>query len=282
MSSPLRNEIIVMNLPRQLPVEGESSAFLSTQAIQRVNLPPLWYLGVVPQENGYWVAQILCIDRLISLGTFNSEVAAARAYDTAAITQYGDEFFRNFLLTSVTIHEPSFQSNYSNETIVEMIRNGSYELKLIHFVSNHPRNYHYRGPIEMPSCMDAIQEVFYKKMFHKELTLTDLEHQKVLILPIDARPFFPRVRSNRVQFWLEFKDRMNRTWAFQYFYWSRFQRSILTRGWSKFVSEMQLRADDIVVFYQCWDRRTHPEETFDMVDIIRGLRITRDELQGLS
>ncbi|XP_020585806.1 AP2/ERF and B3 domain-containing transcription factor At1g50680-like [Phalaenopsis equestris] len=232
MSSPLRNEIIVMNPPRQLPVEGEPSTISSTQTRQRVNAPPLWYLGVVPQENGYWVAQILSINRLISLGTFNSEVAAARAYDSAAITQYGDDFFRNFLLTSVTIHEPSFQSNYSDETIVEMIRDDSYELRLIHFVSDHIRNYRYRGPIEMPTCLDAIQEVFYKKMFQKELTLSDLEHQNVLILPIDARPFFPQIRSNRVQFWLEFKDRMNRTWAFQYFYWTHFQRSILTRGWS--------------------------------------------------
>ncbi|XP_020585808.1 AP2/ERF and B3 domain-containing transcription factor At1g51120-like [Phalaenopsis equestris] len=271
MSSRLRNK----KPPRQQSVEGQSSRISSTQAGQRVNTMPTWYIGVVPQRKGYWSAEIYFKDRVISLGRFKSEVAAARAYDSVAITQHGNDFARNFLLTNATIHEPAFQSNYTNEAIVHMIMDGSYEHRLIQFVSNQHRAYCYSDSIAMPTCLDTFQGVFYKKIYHKELTSTDLENQNMLILPNYVLPFFPPFRSDRAQFWLEFNDRMNKTWAFHYIYMTRIQSFVITMGWSLFVNEMELRAKDIVVFYVCSDRRIYPEEFFDMIDIIRGVRISQ-------
>ncbi|XP_020585975.1 AP2/ERF and B3 domain-containing transcription factor At1g51120-like [Phalaenopsis equestris] len=232
------------------------------------------YDGVVPQQNGLWCAQIYNNHYLKLLGTFKSEISAARAYDSAARKLCGSDFFRNLFLTNVTIHEPNFQSMYTNEAVIDMIRDGSYEPKFIEFVWIHHPNFSYSGFVAWPTALDTIPGNLFKEMFHKELILTDMENKEVLVLPYQALFYFPPLNSKTVEVWLEFKDRRNQKWAFKYCYRSNNHSYVLTAGWDMFANEMQLCVDDIVVFYRCRDWKKCPIKILDVVDIIRGVRNT--------
>ncbi|XP_020585964.1 AP2/ERF and B3 domain-containing transcription factor At1g51120-like isoform X2 [Phalaenopsis equestris] len=248
--------------------EGPSSRITSTPAGLLQFTPPTWYEGIVPQQNGLWSAQINFNGSLVLLGTFKSEVAAARAYDSAGTKLKGGDFYRNFLLTNVTIHESYFQSSYSNEAIMDMIRDGSYERKLIDTVWSQQRQYQYIGYLAMPTCLDAIPGFVFEEMFHKKLILNGIEGQNILVLPHQARSYYPPFKSTG-GLPLVFRDRVNRPWEFQYCYNNSTQSYIFNMGWSKFANEMELRTKDTVVFYRCMDWRNFPPKNFDMVDIIR-------------
>ncbi|KAI3812407.1 hypothetical protein L1987_17115 [Smallanthus sonchifolius] len=87
------------------------------------------YKGVVPQPNGNWGAQLYTNNQRIWLGTFTSEIDAAIAYDRASMKFRGVDAPRNLPLTKSTLLEASFQSYYSIETILGMIKYGSYQAK---------------------------------------------------------------------------------------------------------------------------------------------------------
>ncbi|XP_020585976.1 AP2/ERF and B3 domain-containing transcription factor At1g51120-like [Phalaenopsis equestris] len=255
------------------PPENPPYAIPLAQAKQQVSTMLLsWYDGVALQPNNLWVAQIYDNHNLILLGTFGSEISAARAYDSAARKLYGSDFFRNLLLTNVTIHEPSFQSLHTKEAIIDMIRDGSYEPKFIEFVWIHHPNFRYSGFVAWPTSSDTLHGFLFKEMFHKELILTDMENKEELVLPYQALFYFQTLNSKTDEAWLEFKDKRNRKWAFKCCCRSNNYSYILTAGWDTFANEMELCVNDIVVFYRSRDWGRCPTKIFYMVDIIRGVR----------
>ncbi|XP_020585858.1 AP2/ERF and B3 domain-containing transcription factor At1g51120-like [Phalaenopsis equestris] len=274
--------------------EAASSIISSTQAEQGVSMaqqnevpshlisssqagqqefapPPTWFHGVFPLQNGLWGAQI----NSIPLGTFMSEIAAARAYDSASHMLSGNTFFRNLLLTNVTIHEPSFQSLYSNEVIFNMIRDGSYEPNYIHFLSKNCPNFHYCESVVMPTLLDVKKGFIFKEMFHKELLLIDVEIQNLFILPHQAISCFESFNSNTGPIWIEFKDRTNQSWKFKLCFVHTPPQYMFTEGWNNFFKEMELCVNDIVLFYQYKDQQNFPHRFSYMIDVIRGVRSPR-------
>ncbi|XP_020585973.1 AP2/ERF and B3 domain-containing transcription factor At1g51120-like [Phalaenopsis equestris] len=273
MHSPREQELFPLNRPKQAETlqlfdEGPSSKIPSPQEVAQVTPR---YKGVVLQQNGHWGAQIYVPHGRIWLGTFKSEAAAARAYDSAAIRLHRGESDRNLPLTDITVHEPDFQKLFSTETILNMIRDGSYESRLIEFIrTNHASSSNGSGS-DAPTMID--NGITFTEMFQKELTPSDVGKLNRLVIPKKhATRYFPPVTPNCVEeHLLEFRDRMNRLWVFRYCYWKSSQSFVFTRGWNRFVKEMELRSKDTVVFYYCTEMEGMNKKTFFMIDVLRGV-----------
>ncbi|PON74020.1 B3 DNA binding domain containing protein [Trema orientale] len=54
---------------------------------------------------------------------------------------------------------------------------------------------------------------------------------------------------------VEFHDRTMRSWKFRYCYLRTSQSSAFRNGWSSFVKEKGLKANDTIVFYLCEEAR---------------------------
>ncbi|PKU76978.1 AP2/ERF and B3 domain-containing transcription factor [Dendrobium catenatum] len=263
----------------QLFDEGSSSKIPSTEAEQRELEPVIArYKGVVLQQNGNWGAQIYVNHSRIWLGTFKSEIAAARAYDSAAMKLHRDDSgHRNFPWDEITINEPAFQDNFTTQVILEMIRDGSYGSKFIEFVRSIQSSNTGSGggagapALEAPPVL--IEGVICREMFQKELTPSDVGKLNRLVIPKKhATRYLPAVTADAVEeVLLDFRDRMNKTWVFRYYYWRSSQSYVFTKGWNKFVKEMDLNARDTVVFYRCEEKGGLMRRSFCMIDIVRAV-----------
>ncbi|KAL0913759.1 hypothetical protein M5K25_017243 [Dendrobium thyrsiflorum] len=287
LNSPREKELFPLKPSKspetlQLFKEGPSSMIPSTQGEQReLETAIARYKGVVLQQNGNWGAQIYVNHSRIWLGTFKSEIAAARAYDSAAIKLHRGDSHRNFPWTEVTINEPAFQDLFTTEAILEMIRDGSYEPKFIEFVhaiqssNTGSGGGGGAGAPALPAAPVLIEGVICREMFQKELTPSDVGKLNRLVIPKKhATRYLPAVTADAVEeLLLEFRDRMNKSWVFRYCYWRSSQSYVFTKGWNKFVKEMNLSARDTVVFYRCQEKGGLLRRSFCMIDIIRGAGI---------
>ncbi|KAG0460579.1 hypothetical protein HPP92_020876 [Vanilla planifolia] len=122
------------------------------------------FKGVVLQQNGHWGAQIYFHHSRIWLGTFKSELAAARAYDSAAAKLHRGDTHRNFPCTEVTVHEPAFQDRFTTEAVLDMIRDGSRH-------------------VSAPAAVAAADGVVFEELFSKELTPSDVGKLNRLVIP---------------------------------------------------------------------------------------------------
>lgn len=235
------------------------------------NSVPSQFKGVVPQPNGHWGSQIYANHQRIWLGTFKSETEAAMAYDSAAIKlRSGENAHRNFPFTNITMEEPKFQRSYSTEAVLNMIRDGTYPSRFYEFL----RNKHLSAEAELNKRIDArcYRKYLCTQLFEKQLTPSDVGKLNRLVIPKKyATRFFPIIpRSNQengdvVQ--LAFYDRSMALWVFQYCYWSSSQSYVFTRGWNRFVREMQLRPNDSLGFFLCECRENEVvTRTFFMID----------------
>lgn len=105
----------------------------SKRARSGSNISASKFKGVVPLPNGRWGCQIYANHRRIWLGTFKSEKEAAMAYDRAALKLRSGDSRRNTPLTDVTLEEPKFQSYFSTEVVLNMIKDGTYQCKFANF-----------------------------------------------------------------------------------------------------------------------------------------------------
>ncbi|CAI9768772.1 unnamed protein product [Fraxinus pennsylvanica] len=231
------------------------------------------FKGVVPQQNGHWGAQIYANHQRIWLGTFKSEIDAAMAYDSAAIKLRDGETHRNFPWTRLSIQEPKFQSHFSTEAILNMIRDGSYPSRFAEFLRSQ------KGEIEIGLNLSSLHgdgEFSCRLLFQKELTPSDVGKLNRLVIPKKyAVKYFQNVtaeddvengRVDEVQ--LEFYDRQMRLWKFRYCYWKSSQSYVFTRGWNRFVREKELRASDIIAFYMYESRdKRRVGQTFCVIDV---------------
>lgn len=245
------------------------------------------FKGVVPQQNGHWGAQIYANHQRIWLGTFKTEKEAAMAYDSATIKLRSGESHRNFPWNDRTVQEPLFQSPYTTEAVLSMIRDGTYPSKFASFlISNQTltltltlNNGEESGITRVtnninPNNTYGDTKFSCTQLFQKELTPSDVGKLNRLVIPKKhASRYFPCVagvtdegdNTNNNYYYnyhnnnmdvnsdteLMFYDKLMRSWKFRYCYWRSSQSFVFTRGWNRFVKDKNLRAKDVIVFYKC-------------------------------
>ncbi|XP_023531417.1 AP2/ERF and B3 domain-containing transcription factor At1g50680-like [Cucurbita pepo subsp. pepo] len=235
------------------------------------------FKGVVPQQNGHWGAQIYANHQRIWLGTFKSENEAAMAYDSAAIRIRSGDCHRNFPWTKVTIEEPNFQTLYTTEALLNMLKDGSYTTKFAEYLRDRSESAQTSAG---PSAANINNnEGTIKQLFQKELTPSDVGKLNRLVIPKKyAVKYFPHVSASTIEnvervdddrdVQLIFFDKTMRQWKFRYCYWKSSQSYVFTRGWNRFVKEKQLKANDTIAFYLCEAAKTNDAKTtFCVVDV---------------
>ncbi|XP_010249446.1 PREDICTED: AP2/ERF and B3 domain-containing transcription factor At1g50680-like [Nelumbo nucifera] len=243
------------------------------------------FKGVVLQQNGHWGAQIYTNHQRIWLGTFKSEKEAAMAYDSAAIKLRGGDSHRNFPWTNLSLLEPTFQELHTTESVLNMIKEGTYQSKFAEYVRTRSLGMDNEIGLNLVRGRVNNERGFLRQqLFQKELTPSDVGKLNRLVIPKKyAVKYFPPVPEHSSEeeddhdqggsgvddVQLVFYDKWMKSWKFRYCYWKSSQSFVFTRGWSRFVKEKKLKAKDIITFYRC-ERREGcfgEEPTFCMIDV---------------
>lgn len=252
----------------------------SKRARSGSNVSASRFKGVVPQPNGHWGCQIYANHQRIWLGTFKSEREAAMAYDSAALKLRSGDSRRNFPPTDITFEEPKFQSYYSVEVVLAMIKDGTYQSKFADFIRTCSQSVETAPGLKlmMPQGSEGLT---CKQLFRKELTPSDVGKLNRLVIPKKyAIKYFPNISENAeeddqaadkiVDVMLAFYDKSMKLWKFRYCYWKSSQSYVFTRGWNRFVKEKRLKANDSIVFWLCESGETvdhSAAQTFKMIDV---------------
>ncbi|KAF2315083.1 hypothetical protein GH714_038127 [Hevea brasiliensis] len=233
------------------------------------------FRGVIWLRSGKWGTRIAFKYKAYWLGTYDMEEEAAMAYDRAAIKLQRSDAPLNFPMTIYTVQETKFQSRYSNEEILDMIKDKTYLSKFSNYLANQSllREYAANNPANQ-------QGISYQMLFRKELTQTDVTHIKGFHIPKEhAMEYFPPlagvnssggVESGNKSIELTFFDRHCRPWTFRYSYWKSTQTFVFTKGWRHFLKMNNLKPKDCVFFYRCEHQREAKGRVFYMIDAQRG------------
>lgn len=215
-------------------------------------LPSSQYKGVVPQPNGRWGAQIYEKHQRVWLGTFNEEEEAAKSYDIAAQRFRGRDAVTNFKPLSTSDEdniEAAFLSCHSKAEIVDMLRKHTYNDEL----EQSKRNYGIemdRGREFMGCNRSSRTSNKRENLFEKTVTPSDVGKLNRLVIPKQhAEKNFPlQLGAISKGVLLNFEDNSGKVWRFRYSYWNSSQSYVLTKGWSRFVKEKNLKAGDVICF----------------------------------
>ncbi|XP_076908111.1 AP2/ERF and B3 domain-containing transcription factor RAV1-like [Bidens hawaiensis] len=228
---------------------------------QSKKLPSSKYKGVVPQPNGRWGAQIYEKHQRVWLGTFNEEDNAAKAYDVAV------QRFRRDAVTNIkqinaddkeAAMEASFLSRHSKSEIVDMLRKHTYNDEL---EQSKRRRVEPAGSLAGLNTSPGSASIKPREhLFQKIVTPSDVGKLNRLVIPKQhAEKHFPVLKGiSSKGVLLHFKDKGSKVWRFRYSYWKSSQSYVLSKGWSRFVKEKNLKAGDSVSFLSS----TGPEKQF--------------------
>ncbi|AAG12735.1 AP2/ERF and B3 domain-containing transcription repressor TEM1 [Arabidopsis thaliana] len=248
---------------------GGSSVVLDSEngvETESRKLPSSKYKGVVPQPNGRWGAQIYEKHQRVWLGTFNEEEEAASSYDIAVRRFRGRDAVTNFKSqVDGNDAESAFLDAHSKAEIVDMLRKHTYadefEQSRRKFVNGDGK----RSGLETATYgNDAVLRA-REVLFEKTVTPSDVGKLNRLVIPKQhAEKHFPLPAMTTAMgmnpsptkgVLINLEDRTGKVWRFRYSYWNSSQSYVLTKGWSRFVKEKNLRAGDVV----CFERSTGPD-----------------------
>ncbi|XP_076951224.1 AP2/ERF and B3 domain-containing transcription factor RAV1-like [Bidens hawaiensis] len=216
-------------------------------------LPSSRYKGVVPQPNGRWGAQIYEKHQRVWLGTFNEEDEAAKAYDIAVQRFRGRDAVTNFKQTGTdndkhAVFEANFLNRHSKAEIVDMLRKHTYNDEL----EQSKRNLTIHNTISRTgfNTSSGSRSGSREYLFQKIVTPSDVGKLNRLVIPKQhAEKHFPVQKGTDSKgVLLHFEDMGSKVWRFRYSYWNSSQSYVLTKGWSRFVKEKNLKAGDSVSF----------------------------------
>ncbi|OAY60102.1 AP2/ERF and B3 domain-containing transcription factor At1g50680 [Manihot esculenta] len=229
--------------------------------------------GVISLKSGKWGARIAFKYKAHWLGTYDLEEEAAMAYDRAAIKLQRSDAPLNFPMTIYSVQETKFQSRYSNESILDMIKSKTYMSKFTSYLADQSLMR------EHAARNQANQQhgISYQMLFRKELTQTDVTHIKGFHIPKEyAMQYFPPLagvssagggdENGSKSIELTFFDRHCRPWTFRYSYWKSTQTFVFTKGWKHFLRMNNLKPKDCVFFYRCEYQRETQKRVFYMID----------------
>ncbi|KAK3020899.1 hypothetical protein RJ639_047211 [Escallonia herrerae] len=203
------------------------------------------FKGAVEQWNGHWGAQIYVNNKRIWIGTFESEIEAAMAYDSAAMKLGRGYSRRNFPRTKINSQEKNFQSQFRSEAVLDMIRDGSYPSKFVNYL----RLQLDVGKIDIHCNLVPVQSNgadSCRELFQKKLTPSDVGKFHRLVIPKScALRYFPSFPDGADDMEVVFHDKSMIKWKFRYCHWKSSESFVLTRGWNKFVKEKELKPKDV-------------------------------------
>ncbi|CAL0307997.1 unnamed protein product [Lupinus luteus] len=251
MSPPPSNSLCRIGSGVSAIVDSDGGSGMEAESRK---LPSSKYKGVVPQPNGRWGAQIYEKHQRVWLGTFNTEEEAAKVYDIAAHRFRGKDAITNFKAVDHGNDdiEAEFLNSHSKSEIVDMLRKHTYNGEL----DQSKRNHGFIDRRLSRGTGGACGNMAREQLFEKTVTPSDVGKLNRLVIPKQhAEKHFPlRNGVNGIAagkgVLLNFEDVGGKVWRFRYSYWNSSQSYVLTKGWSRFVKEKNLKAGDSVCFYK--------------------------------